>query len=101
MPAGTSWGGKWEYSWFKGGLKLPETAYGKRIVLDVNVGGESTVFIDRKVAGTVRANWVRERHHFISDLCLCEEGAPGKSSEVLVECYAGSNSLLMPWWKAL
>ena len=40
MPAGTPWGGKWEYGWFKGNALLPEQAAGCRIVLKIDVGAE-------------------------------------------------------------
>ena len=39
MPPGTGWGKKWEYCWFRGTVRLPKEAKGKRIVLVPNVGG--------------------------------------------------------------
>lgn len=89
MPAGTRWGAKWEYGWFKAEAELPPEAMGKRIVLDINLGGEAVVFIGRKAAGNRRADWVRQKHHFISDMLLCGKGLPGKKYEIVLECYAG------------
>ena len=44
-PPGTRWGAKWEYGWFRGEVVLPEEGKGRRIVLSVDVGAESIVFI--------------------------------------------------------
>src|SRR5512147_2986086 len=46
MPEGAPWGAKWEYGWFRGALALPPTARGQRIVLKLDVGGESLVYIN-------------------------------------------------------
>ena len=52
MPEGTPWGAKWEYGWFKGDLVLPAEAAGQRIVLRLEPGGESLVWINGVVAGS-------------------------------------------------
>ena len=46
MQAGTAWGAKWEYGWFKGEFVLPAEAAGERIVLVVEPGGESIIFVN-------------------------------------------------------
>ncbi len=89
MPEGTKWGAKWEYGWFKGTVKLPEQAKGKRIVLDIKTGGESIVYVDGSIKGHRRDDWIIERHHFVSDLALSKSAVPGESYEILVESYAG------------
>ena len=81
MPPGTPWGAKWEYGWFKGDLTLPEEARGRRIVLRVDVGAESLVFVDGQAAGA------RDAQH--NEITLSTSGEPGRRYEVLIEGYAG------------
>jgi len=81
MPPGTRWGAKWEYGWFQGETVLPEEAADRHIVLKVNVGAESTIFVDGKVAGA------KDRHHGEVTLCTC--GVPATRYAVLIEGYAG------------
>ena len=57
MPTGTPWGVKWEYGWFRGEVVLPEEAIGKRIVLRMDVGAESAVYVRGIAAGAI------DRHH--------------------------------------
>ena len=70
MPEGTAWGRNWEYGWFRADLVIPEHAKGKPVVMDLQTGGEATVFIDGKAFGTRRAEWVKEKHHYIADQIL-------------------------------
>ncbi len=81
MPAGTAWGAKWEYGWFRGEFVLPEEARGQRIVLCPDVGAESIVFINGKAAGAKDFD-----HH---EITLTQNGVPGTRYEVLIEGYAG------------
>ena len=52
---GFIWGKTWEYCWFKGTVILPKAAEGKRIVMNLDAGGESTVFVNGKAFGNYRA----------------------------------------------
>lgn len=81
MPQGTRWGAKWEYGWFKGDIRLPEEAAGKRIVIKLDLGGESTVYINGAVAGA------KDKEHH--EITLCMNGIPGESYAIIAECYAG------------
>jgi alpha-mannosidase len=81
MPAGTDWGAKWEYGWFKGDLTLPEAAAGQRIALAVDVGAESIIFINGEAAGA------RDRFH--KEITLTTEGKPDTHYDILIEGYAG------------
>ena len=47
MPAvpGMPWGKTWEYCWLRGRILLPPEAAGKRVVMDLCTGGETTVFL--------------------------------------------------------
>jgi alpha-mannosidase len=81
MPAGTDWGGKWEYGWFRGSFTLPEEVEGQRVVFALDIGAESIVFINGKAAGA------KDRHHSV--ITLTKEGTPGTTYHVLAEGYAG------------
>ena len=89
MEEGTQWGHTWEYCWMKSRIVLPESAAGKRIVLDLQTGGESTVFVDGKSFGTRRAEWVQVPHHYLVDNFLTLSAEPGKAYDLLIEAYAG------------
>ena len=79
----------WGKTWFKGTVVLPKGAEGKRIVMDLDAGGESTVFVNGKSFGNYRAAWVDEAHQFIEDNCLAVCGKEGDTYEILMETYAG------------
>ena len=81
MPAGTPWGAKWEYGWFSGEAVLPDEAAGKRIMLRVDVGAESAIYVRGAAAGAV------DGHH--REVLLSANGVPGERYEVMVEGYAG------------
>jgi len=81
MPPGTEWGAKWEYGWFKGQVELPSEAAGERIVLAVDVGAESAIFVDGVLAGAKD-----QRHCYIT---LAMLGIPGTRYDILIEGYAG------------
>ncbi|MCI8440937.1 MAG: alpha-mannosidase [Provencibacterium sp.] len=89
MPVGTEWGMQWEYAWMKSSITLPPEAEGERIVLDLNPGGESSVFVNGKAFGTRRAEWVSVPHHYIQDNILCESGKAGENYSLFLESYAG------------
>jgi alpha-mannosidase len=87
MPAGTSWGAKWEYGWFRGDVLLSEQVAGRRVVLKVDVGAESAVYVNGTDASYLKAaGAVDERHR---EITLATSGVPGTEYEVLVEGYAG------------
>jgi alpha-mannosidase len=81
MPPGTRWGAKWEYGWFKGDFTLPQAAAGKRIVVQLRAGGESLVWINSVIAGSV--GWAHK------EITVAMKGKPGESYTVLLEAYAG------------
>lgn len=81
MPEGTAWGAKWEYGWFRGSVVLPPEAVGQRIVLRVDVGGESAIYVNGVPAGA------RDRQH--TEITLTPQGTPGARYDILVEAYAG------------
>lgn len=89
IEEGYTWGQEYEYLWMKTKIKVPDTAAGKRIVMNLNPGGESTIFVNGKEFGTYRASWVREQHHFMVDNTLTRKAAGGDEFEIVLEAYAG------------
>ena len=89
MREGTAWGHEYEYCWMHGTVVLPQEAKGRRIVMDLNCGGESTLYVNGRSFGTYRAPWVQFPHHYIEDNWLTESGEPGVSYDILIEAYAG------------
>lgn len=93
-PAGDgfTWGNEWEYCWFYGNITLPEQAEGKRIVLNLNPGGESTLFVNGESFGTYRSdlcNVIFEKIHYIQDNTITRNGKCGERFDILMETYAG------------
>ena len=89
MLPGERWGRTWEYCWMRTHVTLPEAAAGRRVVMDLDTGGETTVFVDGKSFGTYRARGIEPAHHYIVDNCLTSCGEPGRRYEILLEAYAG------------
>jgi alpha-mannosidase len=81
MPPGTPWGAKWEYGWFKGQLTVPDEAAGKRLVVFLKPGGESLVWVNGKVGGSI--GWAHK------EITLANTGKPGETYDLLVEAYSG------------
>ncbi len=81
MPKGTKWGAKWEYGWFRCEVVLPKEAAGRRVVLELGLGGEVLVYVNGDAASG------RGR------VALSKEGVAGERYEVLAECYAGHGPL--------
>jgi alpha-mannosidase len=81
MPEGTEWGSKWEYGWFKAGLIIPEVAKGKRVVVCLETGGESLVWINGRIMGSV--GWGHR------EITLTRSAEPGQRFDLLFETYAG------------
>ena len=81
MPPSARWGAKWEYGWFKGRVTLPAEAAGRRIVLHVDVGGESAIYVNGQPAGA------RDREH--THVTLAANAGVGAQYDVLIEAYAG------------
>jgi alpha-mannosidase len=81
MPEGTPWGAKWEYGWFKGSLELPPQAEGRRIVVCLKPGGESLVWINGKVMGSI--GWAH------NEITLSRSAKTGSRYDILIEAYAG------------
>lgn len=92
VSQGFTWGEQWEYCWFKGSIVLPKEAEGKRIVLNLEPGGESTLFVNGKSFGTYRSDQVapiHEKHHYFEDNILTREAKTGEQFQIVMETYAG------------
>lgn len=89
VPDGTHWGHTYEYCWLRAEVELTKEAENKRIVMDLNTGGEATVFVDGAAFGTYRVDWVTAPHQRISDNLLTASGREGERFDLLIEAYAG------------
>lgn len=89
VSPGFTWGKIWEYCWFRGKVTLPDKAEGKRIVMKLAPGGESTLFVNGKSFGTHRAEWVWVPHHYMEDNVLTLDGKKGETFDIVMETYAG------------
>lgn len=89
LPEGSVWGAPWRYAWMFGQFALPEAARDERIVLSLNPGGESTLFVNGEPFGTRRAEWVICPHHYRVDQQITQSGVPGESYTLALEAYAG------------
>ena len=89
IPKDFKWGNPWEYLWLKGTIVLPVESEGMPIVMDLRLSGESTLFVNMRAFGTLRAEWVTTPHHFMVDNFLTEAAVPGTKYDLLFEVYAG------------
>ncbi len=80
-PAGTQWGGMWEYGWFFGEVTLPAACEGKRTVLFSRVGGEQLVYANGQAIGSIDKG-----HAYVT---LSREAKAGESFRLQIESYAG------------
>ena len=89
-PAGTPWGMPWDYAWMFGRFTVPEEARGERIVMDLNPGGESVLYVNGKVFGARRGDRMAHPHQYISDQAVCRNAEGGETFEIALEVYAGT-----------
>lgn len=81
MPVGTIWGGMWEYGWFKTGVIIPATAKDRLVVLKIDTGAESAVYVNGINAGAF--------DEFHREIILTSRAVPGTEYDILIESYAG------------
>lgn len=81
---GSSWGGRDVTTWFRASATVPNEMAGKRVVLLVNPGGESLMYIDGIPCQGLDGN--REEV-----LCL-EKAKGGETFDILIESYSGIGS---------
>ena len=89
IPEGFQWGHTWEYMWVRAAVVIPPECEGQTVVMDLNLGGEATLFVNGRAFGTRRAEWVQTPHHYMVDNVLTEHAVPGERFELLFEVYAG------------
>ena len=89
-PAGTPWGMPWDYAWMFGRFTVPEEARGERIVMDLNPGGESVLYVNGKVFGARRGDRMAHPHQYISDQAVCRNAEGGETFEIALEVYGGT-----------
>lgn len=89
VEPGWKWGRTFEYCWLKGEIVLPKEAEGEKIVLDLQPGFESCVFVNGQEFGTLRNSWVDLRHHYLVDNVITSYARAGEHFDILLETYAG------------
>ena len=89
-PEGTKWGKPWDYAWMFASFTVPFEARGERIVMDLNPGGEATLFVNEKAFGARRADRLANPHQYIGDLTVCQKAEGGESVSVAMEVYGGT-----------
>lgn len=80
-PAGTRWGKKWEYGWFRTQVRIPPELEGQRLVLTLPAAPELLVWINGREAGSI------DRCH--PDITLTRCARAGERYEIVAEGYAG------------
>jgi alpha-mannosidase len=75
------WGREWGLAWFKGTYSLDQVQEGELLLFDIDVGGESVVYIDGNVIGAI------DREHKQIPL-LGDELIDGEH-HILIKSYAG------------
>lgn len=86
----TAWGVPGEYAWMFGEICVPSCASGERIVMDLNPGGEATLFVDGQEFGTRRADHLRHPHHYIVDQTIVINAKGNEKISLAMEVYAGT-----------
>ena len=85
MPPGTTWGAKWEYGWFRGQVRIPAKAAGRRVVFCGRPDGEMLVYVNGREAGSISGDgWRRP-----PEVTLTPRARAGGRFEILMEAYAG------------
>ncbi|MDD3336463.1 MAG: glycoside hydrolase family 38 C-terminal domain-containing protein [Eubacteriales bacterium] len=89
FPSDTPWGDEWEYLWLRAIVPLPENKAKQPLVLKLQPGGESCIYVNGNAFGTYRAGWVGIEHHYMVDNYLDEDIACNGRFELMLEVYAG------------
>ncbi|NLF30584.1 MAG: alpha-mannosidase [Planctomycetes bacterium] len=80
-PAGTAWGGAYEYGWFRGCVTVPSEAAGERIVAHLPVTDkEALVWVNGELVEPYRGTWPH--------ITLTARAAGGERFDILMEAYA-------------
>lgn len=88
-PEGHVWGDKEDYGWMFGEFTIPENAKDQRVVMNLNVGGEATIFLNGKPFGTRRTDSVRYEHHLVVDQTITSCAQGGEHVRLALEAFAG------------
>ena len=89
-PAGTVWGQPREYAWVFSRFTVPPEVRGERIVMDLQPGGEATLFVNGRPFGARRADRLDHPHHYIVDQTVTREAAGGETFSIAMEVYSGT-----------
>jgi len=80
----------WHYGWLFTDFVLPAAARGERVVLSLEPGGESTLFLNGRTFGMRRADWVSAPHHVLVDQTVARRAKGGERFALAMEVYGGT-----------
>ena len=89
-PEGTVWGQPKEYAWMFSRFTVPPEAKGERIVMDLNPGGEGTLFVNGHAFGARRADRLDHPHQYIGDQTVVLRACGGENISIAMEVYSGT-----------
>ena len=89
-PTGTVWGQPREYAWMFSRFTVPPEAKGERIVMDLNPGGEGTLFVNGHPFGARRADRLDHPHQYIGDQTVVYQATGGETVAIAMEVYSGT-----------
>ncbi len=75
------------YAWLFSTFILPEQIEGERVVLNLDLGGEATIFINGEPFGTMRGDFLSHKHHLIVDQTLTASALGGEVISLACELY--------------
>lgn len=81
ITPGSRWGIEWGSAWFKGTYTVSEKSNNAKILIQIDTGGESIVFIDNKSVAAI------DREH--KEIPLSQSELEEGTHEVVIESYAG------------
>ncbi len=96
INTGDVWGKEWHYAWVFATIEAPAEVKGERLIMNLNLGGEATLFLNGSTFGTRRGDVVYKKHQYYMDQVLtpCAEG--GESYQLACEVYAGHPMPMSP-----
>ena len=82
------WGKPWEYAWFRTEFTTPQKVAGKRLVLWVDTGISTTIFVNGRATGCNRHENGKLAKRY-SMILLSPHARPGNTYRIMAESYAG------------
>ncbi len=78
-----------KYAWLFARFRLGDECAGERIIMNLDPGGEATIFLGGKPFGTRRADFISHPHHYFVDQTVAKSALGGEEFELACEVYCG------------